>query len=111
MKSLISDRFSLATKQELPQLSRKQLEYRDKVKRDLQAGFKLVPNPCPCLLGSDDSDIIISEKDRYELPLQSVLCLQCGTIRIDPYLDPQSLSDFYKNYYQQMYGRDVEMNN
>ena len=110
MKSLVSDRFSLSAEQEVPQLSRKQLEYRNRVRRELSTAFKLVPNQCPCLNGSGNSDVIISEKDRYELPLQSVLCLQCGTIRIDPYLDPQSLSDFYKEYYQQMYGRDVEMN-
>ncbi|MGH9970094.1 MAG: class I SAM-dependent methyltransferase [Pyrinomonadaceae bacterium] len=54
--------------------------------------------------------MVISEVDRYGLPLTFVLCTVCGTIRIDPHLDTSSLEDFYTRFYQQMYARatDVE---
>jgi SAM-dependent methyltransferase len=110
MKSLVSERLSIAYQEDLPRLSKKQLYYRDEVKKALSTKFILVPNPCPCG-DHTDSKIIIAEKDRYELPLQSVLCSKCGTVRIDPYLDPQSVATFYKDFYQEMYGRDTEMKN
>lgn len=58
---------------------------------------------CPC--GSDEEDVVISKRDRYGLPLTFVLCIGCGTIRIDPYLDEDSLTDFYVHLYQRMYRR------
>lgn len=109
MKALVSDRFSLLQEGALSHLRPKQLAYRDKVKRALGHEFKLIPNKCPCLKGDSSSDVIIAEKDRYDLPLQSLLCLKCGTVRIDPYLSPESLADFYKDCYQEMYGRDLDL--
>ena len=52
---------------------------------------------------------MISEIDRYGLPLTFVLCDDCGTIRIDPYLDKASLEDFYTSSYQQMYARSTDV--
>jgi hypothetical protein len=62
---------------------------------------------CPC--GSRLLDIIIAEVDRYGLPLQTVLCQGCGSLRFDPYLDDASLAHFYSSCYQQMYGRAVDV--
>ncbi len=63
----------------------------------------MLADPCPC--GKPGTDLLLSEVDRYGLPLNTVLCSACGTLRIDPYLDDASLADFYTRYYQQMYGR------
>jgi SAM-dependent methyltransferase len=65
--------------------------------------YRMLAEACPC--GTSDSDILLSEVDRYGLPLNAVLCNACGTLRIDPYLDDVSLADFYTRYYQQMYAR------
>lgn len=89
-------------------LSEKQKEIAGIVKQKLIDGdFKLEPSFCVC--GSSPNDVLISEVDRYGLPLNSVLCRQCGTIRFDPYLSDQSLSEFYTHYYQQLYGRVVDL--
>src|SRR6185436_14420570 len=54
-------------------------------------------------------DVVIAEVDRYGLPLTTVVCLACGTLRLEPYLDEASLEDFYVNHYQQMYARAPDL--
>jgi SAM-dependent methyltransferase len=66
-------------------------------------GYRMLADPCPC--GKAGTDVLLSEVDRYGLPLDTVLCSACGTLRIDPYLDDAGLADFYTHYYQQMYAR------
>lgn len=57
-----------------------------------------------CVCGHTEASVI-SQVDRYGLPLSTVLCAACGTLRFDPYLGPTSLADFYTHHYQDMYGR------
>lgn len=106
-RRLISPRFSVASAPEPSNLRPSQLPFVSEVKRKLRAEYRLEKSACPCGAGEGE---IISEVDRYGLPLTFVLCRSCGTIRIDPYLDESSLADFYTNFFQQMYGRvpDVE---
>jgi SAM-dependent methyltransferase len=65
--------------------------------------YRLLADPCPC--GRSGTDVLLSEVDRYGLPLNTVLCSACGTLRMDPYPDDASVADFYTRYYQQMYAR------
>jgi SAM-dependent methyltransferase len=65
--------------------------------------YRMLADPCPC--GKEGTDVRLSEVDRYGLPLDTVLCSSCGTLRINPYLDDVGLADFYTQYYQQMYAR------
>jgi 2-polyprenyl-3-methyl-5-hydroxy-6-metoxy-1,4-benzoquinol methylase len=109
MKDLLSKRFSLESQNDLPYLSIKQVQYREMVRQKINNGFIFASNPCPCSNGGPVYDVVIAEIDRYGLPLSSVLCTRCGTVRIDPYLDETSLADFYSNYYQDMYGRSVKV--
>jgi SAM-dependent methyltransferase len=60
-------------------------------------------SPCPCAVES--GDIVIAQRDRYGLPIDSVLCKECGCVRIDPYFDASSLAVFYTEIYQELYGR------
>ena len=94
MKTLLSNRFGLGAQDVLPGLQPDQLKYIDEVKSKINKEFTLVPISCPCQKSGAKNDVVISEIDRYGLPLQSVLCNDCGTVRIDPYLDRDSLSDF-----------------
>jgi SAM-dependent methyltransferase len=81
-----------------------QLRAIEAVKAKLNLGeYRLRDYPCPC--GAPAQDCLVAETDRYGLPLSTVLCLACGTLRLDPYLDEQSLEDFYVNFYQSMYNR------
>lgn len=58
--------------------------------------------PYPCLCGSKD-DVVVACKDRYGIPLRTVLCTGCGLMRSDPYLSPVSLVSFYQNDYRSIY--------
>jgi SAM-dependent methyltransferase len=105
---LISPRFSAQSSPDVSSLKPSQLPLISEVKAKLQRGdYRVEKSLCPC--GASEGPII-SEVDRYGLPLDFVLCESCGTIRIDPYLDESSLADFYTHFFQQMYGRvpDVE---
>lgn len=109
MRSLLSDRFSLESKEALPYLNQNQLKYVELVKKKIGNELILSANNCPCQKSSEESDVVIAEVDRYGLPITSVLCKVCGTVRIDPYLDDASLAKFYTEFYQDMYGRSVEV--
>jgi SAM-dependent methyltransferase len=67
--------------------------------------YRLAPASCPC--GRPAADVVVAEVDRYRLPLTSVLCLKCGTVRFDPYLDQASVERFYRELYQDLYERAV----
>ena len=105
---LISSRFSVTSAPDPTTLRPSQLPFVSEVKSRLQGGaYHFKKSPCPC--GAEKGPIV-SEVDRYGLPLTFILCATCGTIRIDPYLDEPSLADFYTKFFQQMYGRvpDIE---
>ena len=55
-----------------------------------------------CLCGAID-DIVVACKDRYGIPLRTVLCKGCGLMRSDPYLSPDALVKFYRNDYRSIY--------
>lgn len=61
---------------------------------------------CICGLPGDDEGI--AQVDRYGLPMQTVLCLGCGTLRANPYFEESSLRRFYGDYYQDLYARAPE---
>jgi len=108
MYNLISSRFKYNPTQPYhPSVSSEQSDLIHVVKSKLESqDYKLEYNQCPC--GAKQQDILISEIDRYGLPLKSVLCLNCGTVRLNPYLDQASLSDFYTHIYRKMYGMDIQ---
>lgn len=106
-KAIISSRFSAKGAPAPVNFLASQLPYIEVVKTKLQqGGFTLETYPCPC---GQTSGVVISEVDRYGLPLFFVLCFDCGTIRIDPYLDKSSLEDFYTFSYQDMYARSTDV--
>jgi SAM-dependent methyltransferase len=104
-RQLISDRFRHSGKSaHLPHASQREAMqlFLDRMR---SGRYKMVFDQCPC--GATPEDVVIAEVDRYGLPLTSVLCLPCGTVRLDPYLDANSLDDFYRNIYQNLYGRSI----
>ncbi|SDP19584.1 class I SAM-dependent methyltransferase [Desulforhopalus singaporensis] len=65
--------------------------------------YRLVANPCLCGGMADNGDWLISEKDRYGIPIRIVLCQHCGLVRSDPNLDQQSTAKFYDSEYRRIY--------
>ncbi len=85
-------------------LSQQQKQVRDIVVENLKnKTYKKITNPCLC---GEHNDIIITKEDGYGIPLTIVICKSCGLIRCNPYLDEESLSDFYKNYYRILCGME-----
>lgn len=62
--------------------------------------------PHPCLCGEAD-DVLIACKDRYGIPLRTLLCKGCGLMRSDPYLSPDALVKFYQHEYRGIYEASV----
>lgn len=91
-----------------PSVSKNQQNFIDKIKLNIDNNsYTLQHSACPCE-ANDSEDVIVSEIDRYGIPLTSVVCNRCGTVRFDPYLDEESLADFYTNMYRKMYAMDVD---
>jgi 2-polyprenyl-3-methyl-5-hydroxy-6-metoxy-1,4-benzoquinol methylase len=65
--------------------------------------FHFAPTICPC--GSSADATVLATTERYGLPLTTVTCDQCGTLRFDPYFDEESVTRFYMYYYQNLYNR------
>jgi SAM-dependent methyltransferase len=107
IRQLLSERFEFKPAEPPANSSAKQRQMLGEFKRRLESGaYKLVHETCPC--GGETESVLISEVDRYGLPVRSVLCLACGTVRINPYLDTPSLENFYSELYQELYGRALE---
>jgi SAM-dependent methyltransferase len=102
-QALLSRRFAQGAGSAIP-LGREQRALAAAVGDKLGDGsYRMLSDGCPC--GKAGSDILLSEVDRYGLPLNTVLCSACGTLRTNPYPDEEGLADFYTSYYQQMYAR------
>lgn len=109
MKPIISSRLNFSPLNPYqPSVSATQQELINLVKlKIINNEYPMCHSACPC--GADTADdVVIAEIDRYGLPLTSVLCSRCGTVRIDPYLDDKSLADFYTHIYRKMYAIDVD---
>lgn len=65
--------------------------------------YKFVDNFCLCGNKNETLDILITEKDRYGMPCDNILCRNCGLIRLRNKLDNNSTSEFYKNEYRDIY--------
>ena len=60
-------------------------------------------NNCLCNNQIAENDIIISEKDRYGIPIKNLICSKCGLIRSEKVFDFESNISFYKYYYRDIY--------
>ena len=101
-RRLVSWRFGKARGPAI-HLSPVQARYVDDVDRRIRSGaYHLEHGACVC---GTDAGAIISQVDRYGIAIDTVLCAACGTLRFDPYLAPESLAEFYRFRYQQMYAR------
>lgn len=68
--------------------------------------FRFAPTACPC---GNNASVTIATVDRYLLPLTTVVCDTCGTLRFDPYLTQSSVDTFYATRYQELYRRSADL--
>lgn len=104
---LLSNRFGNGSTWMRKKLSVSQQVYFEVLQRMAEQGeLWFVHGPCPC--DRNAMDTIISKRDRYGIVVNSVLCHDCGTVRLDPYFDEESLGIFYSDIYQELYGRSQD---
>ena len=104
MSSLLSSRFEHDVGSAV-RLSPEQQSLRRTVAGKLTDGsYQMLSDTCPCCENGKE-DVLIASVDRYGLPLETMLCSACGTLRTNPYPDDAGIADFYTHFYQQMYAR------
>lgn len=106
--AFISPRFDEARTKFSPVFSDQQREKIDRFLSLIQTSeMKMVRTECPC--GGGSESIVVASIDRYGLPLQTVVCETCGTLRFDPYFDAHSVERFYTEIYQGLYSRSTDL--
>ena len=98
--ALLSDRYIYdgITTTGLSDIQKKYIEiYRKKCET---GEYKMRDRECEC--GKSDFEII-AQKDRYGLPVTTVICRNCGLIMTSPCLDDTSNNEFYDSEYHYIY--------
>lgn len=89
--------------QSIVRLNIVQQEAKKNVEEKLERGqYVLEEVLCPVCRGPNFE--LLSEKDRYGLPLAVVICKQCGLIQSNPRMDVASYAEFYNLEYRRLYG-------
>lgn len=84
-------------------LSAKQSEARTRVLAKIDDGTYVL-EAAPCFCGAQaGADLEIAGRDRYGLPVRTVLCGACGLLRSDPRMDADSTARFYQDDYRDLY--------
>jgi SAM-dependent methyltransferase len=74
-------------------------------KRLREGSIELLAGCCVC---GQRNGWIVARSERFGLPLDTVMCAACGTLRTDPFLPDTELASFYETIYQDLYGRALE---
>jgi SAM-dependent methyltransferase len=72
------------------------------VKKKISTGEYKFQN-LQCICGSNDEETVLTEKDRYGFDYKCVVCPTCGIVRPVSYLSEESLIEFYKKEYRDIY--------
>lgn len=62
--------------------------------------YKFINNNCLC---GEKHSVLISCKDRYNININTYLCLNCGVMFTNPIMDDKSLEKFYNDDYRGIY--------
>lgn len=97
---LLSKRFQYPRKP-IVKLNSLQLRIKELFEKALDEG-DLIFNYIPCNCGKDNASVLATT-DRYGFWVRTVICHNCGLIRTNPQLTPESSQNFYKKYYRSLY--------
>jgi SAM-dependent methyltransferase len=96
---MLGERYVFDGKAVIP-LSDKQSMARTILLQNMKKQYSFLSVNCEC---GNDSYEVLSEKDRYGLPVTTGICKKCGLIYQNPRLCPESLKDFYRRIYRTLY--------
>lgn len=82
-------------------LSKEQLAAVENFRKKLSEGEYQFEHSA-CLCGNEDGRLI-SQVDRYALPVNTYLCRSCGMLWTSPRLNPSSMEKFYRTDYRMIY--------
>lgn len=88
-------------------LNELQIRMKEQLERKIEEGiYSFEEVPC-CVCGSRNFEIL-SEKDRYGLCVQVVICRGCGLIQTNPRMTQEAYNQFYELEYRKLYvGKDT----
>jgi SAM-dependent methyltransferase len=100
-RQLIAARFG-PSKDSYLRLSPEREQVRAAILSKLADGrYRLAVRPCQ-LCGAEDF-VVVAERDRYSLPVRTVLCRRCGLLMTNPVMRQEDYADFYQNHYTTLY--------
>lgn len=97
----LSSRLAFVDRPWIP-LTAAQAEVRARVLARLSDGTYACES-VPCFCGDAGESMVVAERDRYGLPVRTVLCATCGLLRSTPRLDASSTARFYRDDYRDLY--------
>jgi len=83
-------------------LNAKQITARNQILQKLASGDYLQESHDCLIFAKNDFDLV-SEKDRYGLPVRVVACRNCGLLQTTPRLTEDSCRSFYDSEYRHLY--------
>lgn len=83
-------------------LSTGQLAARERVVQRLADGTYATED-APCFCRGTELDLVIAERDRYGLPVRTLLCRICGLLRTSPRMTASATAQFYAEDYRDLY--------
>lgn len=92
----------------LVKLNNVQKNYLNLFLNDNRIKYKTI-SECP--LCKDMNSFLIAEKERYAIPLETVVCENCGLVRSYKQLDEESSKIFYSEYYRKIYEEFTNLDN
>ena len=89
-------------------LNDEQIQSLERVKKAINQGEYELGRYC-CTVCDNKDFQLLSEKDRYGLPINVVICGECGLIQNNPRFTPEASSKFYDEEYRTLYDlKDAE---
>ena len=98
---MISERFKKDS-QPILQLNKIQLKYKNIVESKIQNGKYKFESVC-CPICDSEGFELLSEKDRYGLAYNVVVCKTCGLVYTNPRMTQSSYNEFYDSEYRKLY--------
>lgn len=89
-------------------MSNLQKQYLSQLKDKIHSQhYTFIQNPCLC--GAEPGkDILVSQKDRFGLPVNVVMCSHCGLLRNEMVFSQESCAQFYKeDYHGLVFGEKI----
>ena len=79
-----------------------QVKTKESIQQKIKEGIYIFES-VPCGICDGEDFELLSQKDRYGLYVSAVVCKSCGLIQLNPRMNWESYSEFYKDDYRKLY--------